>query len=123
MTGGPVDSEGRKEATKTYIDQTKLLVTLASAFLFAPAGLVGILKDRGTAGLAANHVCWFITAEIFFILSVLAGYIVLGSIVGSQHEGRFDVFRPATRYFSLFQFGCYVGGLIVFIVLAVKLIG
>src|SRR2546430_4416380 len=48
-------------------------------------------------------------AEALFVLSVLAGYIVLGSLVGSQDEGKFDVFRTATRLWSLLQFGLYVG--------------
>src|ERR1041384_2526956 len=64
---GEAMSEGKKEAVKTYIEQTKLLVTLASAFLFAPAGLVGILKDKSAAGLSQSQVCTFIFVEVFFI--------------------------------------------------------
>jgi hypothetical protein len=112
-------SEGRKEAAKTYLEQTKLLVTLASAFLFAPAGLVAILKDRSAAGLTVKQLSWFIVAEICFVVSVLAGYIVLGTLAGSQDAGKFDIFRPATRCFSLLQFGAYLAGLIMFIGLAV----
>jgi hypothetical protein len=115
-------SEAKKEACKTYLEQTKLLVTLASAFLFAPAALVGILKDKTQVGLTNAQIIWFIVAEVFFILSVLAGYIVLGSVTGSQHSGEFNVFRPATRCFSLLQFGFYLAGLIVFIGLALAFV-
>ena len=115
-------TEGQKESVKTYIEQTKLLVTLSSAFLFAPAGLVGILKDRTSAGLNASAFWLFIAAEIFFIVSVLAGYIVLASLAGSQAAGKFNVYRRATRISSLVQFFAYLGGLTVFIVLAIKLI-
>jgi hypothetical protein len=108
-------SEGKKEACKTYLEQTKLLVTLASAFLFAPAALIGILKDKPQTGLTDAQFTSFIIAEILFISSVLFGYIVLGSLAGSQNSGHFDVFRPATRCFSLLQFGTYLAGLIVFI--------
>jgi len=55
--------EGKKEACKTYLEQTKLLVTLASAFLFAPAALIGILKDK-PLGLTNAQLTWFIIAEI-----------------------------------------------------------
>src|SRR5215831_4406188 len=117
-----ITPESKKEACKTYIEQTKLLVTLASAFLFAPAALIGILKDKPAVGLSNAQFRWFVVAEICFIISVLAGYIVLGTLTGSQHAGQFDVFRPATRGFSLAQFGAYLIGLIVFIKLALALV-
>jgi hypothetical protein len=53
---------------------------------------------------------------------VLAGYVVLGSLAGSQDDSSFDVFRPATRITSLVQFGAYLVGLVVFITLAIKLV-
>jgi len=114
--------EGKKEAVKTYIEQTKLLVTLSSAFLFAPAALIAILKDRAAANLTASQLRWFVIAEVCFIVSVLAGYIVLATISGWQNVGRFDVYRPATRWWSLAQFFTYLLGLIVFFILAVALI-
>jgi hypothetical protein len=115
--------EGKKEAVKTYVEQTKLLVTLASAFLFAPPALVGILKDRSAIHITPAQLKWLIAAEVLFIASVLAGYIVLATISGSQHKGEFNVYRCATRIFSIFQFFEYLGGLIIFLVLAVALIG
>ena len=98
-------TEGQKEAIRTYIEQTKLLVTLASAFLFAPAAFIGIMKDRTASGLDKTQLYWFIASEVLFIISVLAGYVVLGTLTGSQAAGTFDVFRPATRCFSLAQLG------------------
>jgi hypothetical protein len=65
---------------------------------------------------------WFVVAEVLFIASVLAGYVVLGSIAGYQAQGRYDVFRPATRYSSLAQIGAYLVGLGVFIFLAYGLV-
>lgn len=115
-------NEGRKEAVKTYIEQTKLLVTLASAFLFAPAGLIAILKDRPAANLTSSQFRWFVIAEVFFIFSVLAGYIVLATIAGWQYLDKFDVYRPATRWWSLTQFFAYFGGLILFMILAIVLV-
>ncbi len=115
-------SEGRKEAVKTYIEQTKLLVTLASAFLFAPAGLIAILKDRSASHLTFEQIGWFIGAEICFIVSVIGGYIVLATIAGSQDAGKFNVYRPATVAASLCQFFAYVAGLVIFLWLAVLMI-
>jgi len=118
MDNGISALESKKEACKTYVEQTKLLVTLASAFLFAPAALIGILKDKSTVGLTDSQLSWFIAAEVSFIISVLTGYVVLATLTGSQDAGKFDVYRPATRWFSLFQFGSYLLGLVVFIKLA-----
>lgn len=122
MSTLPLVPDGKKEACKTYLEQTKLLVTLASAFLFAPAGLVTILKDKVASNITYVQIGWFIAVEICFIVSVLAGYVVLGSLAGSQDDNSFDVFRPATRLFSLLQFVAYVTGLALFIALAVKLV-
>jgi hypothetical protein len=115
-------SDSKKEACKTYIEQTKLLVTLASAFLFAPAALIGILKDRAAVGLTGWQLRWFVAAEVLFIFSVLAGYVVLGTVTGSQDEGKFDVYRPATQTSSLFQLGLYLCGIVVFIFLALAFV-
>lgn len=119
----PTVTDGKKEACKTYIEQTKLLVTLASAFLFAPAALVTILKDKTSAGLDDCTLSWFVAVEVLFVFSVLSGYVVLGSLAGSQDDGSFNVFRTATRCFSLLQFGSYVVGIGVFVALAVHLVG
>ena len=113
--------ENKKEAIRTYIEQTKLLVTLASAFLLAPAGLVAVFKERASVGITTAEAIAFVVAEGAFVASVLIGYVVMGTIAGSQDDGSFDVYRPATRWFSLAQFGLYLAGLIVFIVLGVVL--
>lgn len=111
-------SDSKKEACKTYIEQTKLLVTLASAFLFAPVALIGRLKDKSAIGLTNSQFYLFIAADVSFIFSVLAGYIVLATLTGSQDSGEFNVYRAATRCFSLIQIASYLLGLIVFIKLA-----
>jgi hypothetical protein len=121
-TSGNID-EGKKEAVKTYVEQTKLLVTLASAFLFAPPALVGILKDRAVAHITPAQFRWLVGAEVCFIVSVLAGYIVLATIAGWQHKGEFDVYRFATQFWSVVQFFAYLIGLIVFLGLAIALVG
>jgi hypothetical protein len=107
--------DGPKEACKTYIEQTKLLVTLASAFVVAPAAIVALFvgKDhiRATSGVLSR----FLWAEILFVSSVLAGYLVLATIAGNQQENRFDVYRPATRILSWLQILSYLAGLGMFI--------
>jgi hypothetical protein len=116
-------SEGKKEACKTYIEQTKLLVTLASAFLFAPAALVTILNNKDAADLDSCVLTSFLIIEVLFVCSVLFGYIALGCLAGSQDDGSFDVFRKATRIFSLLQFVSYVIGIGFFVAMTAQIIG
>jgi len=118
----PAAPEGKKEACKTYIEQTKLLVTLASAFLIAPPAFVTVLKEKHDAGIRASFTTWLLTIEVFFVLSILLGYAVLGCLAGSQDDDSFNVYRPATRFFSLAQFLSYVFGISAFVVLAVRLL-
>ena len=99
--------ENKKEACKTFIEQTKQLTTLASAFIVAPVAAQTFLQ------LAIDMRIFF--AELAFIVSVLSSYIVLGSIAGSQARGDFDVYRPATMLWGNIQFFSYLGGLILFV--------
>jgi hypothetical protein len=115
-------ADGKKAAVATYMEQTKLLVTLASAFLFAPAGLVALLKDGKDIHLVSAQVEKFMWAEGLFILSVLAGYVVMATIAGYQAEGEHNVYRPATRIASIIQFFAYLGGLGVFAYLGKSLV-
>jgi len=87
--------EHHKDSCKTYIEQTKLLVTLASAFIIAPAV---------TFTLAPNsNLILLILSEVLFIFSVISGYIVLATISGSQAIDDYNIHRPATRNSSLFK--------------------
>lgn len=99
--------ENRKEACKTFVEQTKLLTSLASAFIVAPAAVQAFIQ------LKINSQIIF--AEVAFILSVLSSYVVLGAIAGSQHDGQFNVYRPAVKWSALFQFFAYVIGLVLFV--------
>jgi len=114
--------DGPKEAVKTYIEQTKLLVTLSSAFVLAPAGAVAVFKDRVAVGLSKSLLSWFVIADLLFIISVLMGYVVLGTIAGYQHISQFNVHRPATRWCSFLQIVTYLAGLAVFMYFAFALV-
>jgi hypothetical protein len=113
--------EWKKEACKTYIEQTKLLVTLASAFLIAPAAILGLLKDHP---FMERWLGWqLIGAETAFVVSVLSGYVALSGITGSQDRGEFDVFRKGVRWSSLIQFFSYLLGMMLFGLLTIKFFG
>jgi len=104
--------EGKKDACKTYIEQTKLLVTLSSTFVIAPAAARQFIKD--------TSLLLFVFAEICFIISVLMGYFVMGSISGSQQLNEYNVYRKATMNLSRLQLGFYLIGLILFIIMVIN---
>jgi hypothetical protein len=113
----PTLVENRREACKTYIEQTKLLVTLASGFLLAPPAALSILTRGTTLIVDATKIQYLMWAEGLLVVSVLAGYFTLASIAGSQDEGEYNVYRKATVIFSLAQIGAYLIGLGVFVFL------
>jgi hypothetical protein len=98
-------NEHRKEACRTYLEQTKLLVALASALLIGPAAIFGFVRPE--TGVGASRWEWWLVllTETALVLSVLSGYVVFATIVGSQEKGDYDVYRPATRWASLVQLG------------------
>lgn len=113
--------EGKKEACKTYIEQTKLLVTLASAFLVAPAALLPLVKEPVHV---ERWLGWLlIGVEAAFVASVLSGYVALSGITGSQDRGDFDVFRKGVRWSSLIQFFSYLVGMVLFGLLTIRFFG
>ena len=112
--------EDKQEACKTYLEQTKLLVTLASAFIVAPPALFSLLRGKEAILLSSPDIRWMIGAEVLFVLSVLLGYVVVGTIAGEQDAGTYNVFRPATRISSLAQLAFYLLGLAAFVRLTVQ---
>ena len=120
--GTPLN-EGQKEACKTFLEQTKLLVTLASAFVVAPAAMIPLFSGTGRIMASQEVISRFLRAEWAFIGSVLAGYFTIATIAGSQHRNDFNVYRPATRIISVIQILAYLFGLwqfVKFLLLLIK---
>lgn len=113
---------GKEEALRTFIEQTKLLVSLASGFVLAPPAVLSFL--RRPDGKIPPVLPWgrFISAEALLISSILAGFVVLGTVAGSQYDGSFDVYRPATRISSLCQLFLYLAGIATFLCMIPALI-
>jgi hypothetical protein len=111
----PKSPDDGKEACKTYVEQTKLLVTLASGFILAPPALLSIIgANDPMLAFSVADTGRFVATESLFVLSVLMGYLTLGSISGSQDEGEYDVYRTATLRLSRLQILFYLIGLGVF---------
>ncbi len=107
--------EGPKEALRTFSEQTKILITLASGFVLAPPAVLSFLRKPD--GKVAPVMPWtqFAWAEGLLVLSILAGYVVLSTIAGAQHQGVYNVHRTATRVFSGLQICSYLSGVILFL--------
>ena len=107
--------EGRKEAVKTFSEQTKILIALASGFVLAPPAVLSFLRKPDGKLIPSLPWTQFAWAEGLLLASVFFGYVVLSTIAGSQHQGVYDVHRPATRASSLLQIGLYLAGVILFL--------
>jgi hypothetical protein len=117
MSSSEVDQPepGRVEALHTFIEQTKLLVSLASGFVLAPPAVLSFLRRPDAK--ATSPLPWgrFMCAEALLVLSILAGFVVLGTVAGSQYDGSFDVYRSASRFCSLCQLFLYLAGIAMFL--------
>lgn len=100
--------DGRKDACKTFIEQTKLLVSLGSAFVVAPALVIPLINTSVSLGTAPT--LGLALAEVFFVLSILAGYLVVGSIAGTQNNGRYDVYSGNVLWTARIQLTLYLLG-------------
>ncbi|MEM1448705.1 MAG: hypothetical protein AAF726_11440 [Planctomycetota bacterium] len=98
--------EGPKAACETFIQQTKLLTSLASAFVVAPV----LVKPD-----SIEVTGWLLAAEIALLVSLLAGYVTLAAVAGTQHKGKFNVYAPTIRVFAHAQFFPYVIGVALFL--------
>jgi hypothetical protein len=116
----PAPSAGRQEACKTFLDQTKQLISLASAFLFAPAAIVTWGKNLSSPKWA-DAIPWFVSVDACFVLSVIFGFVTIGTIAGTQNDESYDVYRLATRVFSIAQFVTYLAGIVLFGMLSFRL--
>jgi len=111
-----------REACRTYVGQTKLLVTLASVFVIASPVLAGYIRTSHPTAFSTYNAVAMVVAELLFISSVLCGHVVLGSIVRSQQAGAYDILGPVTRVFSAGQFACYAVGLLCLFVMTMSLV-
>lgn len=100
------DIEDGKASCKTYIEQTKLLTSLASAFIIAPA-VVTKFTDFTINGL-------LIGSEILFVVSVLFGYLTLGGVTYNQRAGNYEIYRNNVIIPSRIQFSAYLVGITLF---------
>ncbi len=71
--------------------------------------------SQGIAARLGKHMVSCAIAEGLFVLSILLGYLTLGSLAGSQNAGEYDVYRPATRLLSFLSIVSYLLGLLLFI--------
>lgn len=82
-------TDGRAEALKTFIEQTKLLVTLASGFLVAPAAAVSLLKSSEGTSITHLSLRLFLAAEIALIVFD-SRFHVLNTYIDPDRRGSSD---------------------------------
>jgi hypothetical protein len=107
-----------------YLDQVKVLTALATTLLITPNLLLTVLSDETIrqeleAGLPSWRLVLSLT-NIAFLLAILLTYFIYSSIVGLLAVSEADIYRPATRIFSILQFLFLTLGCVGLVVLLSK---
>ena len=101
-------AECRKFAVEKYLEQVKIVTTLATTLLVTPNALVALYPAEEAKGQVPVVLCqglkpWLLTANISFALTIVLAYFIYSSVVGFIFQGEYDIHRPMTRVFSLLQ--------------------
>jgi len=98
------------DASKMIIKQTKMLVYLAVAFIIATA----IVCTK-----SVHPIDYFIICEMFWFVSIIFSYAVVGSVAGQIALGIEDIYRTSTRVGSFLQLFFCGAGFVAFIIMLI----
>ena len=98
-----------------YLDQVKILTALATTLLISPNLILSLHEKSNNSN--DQIMMWLMSANISFIITILLTYFIYSSIVGNLVKGSYDIYRPATRAFSLAQFFTLIWGSISLLIL------
>jgi len=101
------DIENRKLAVERYLDQIKILSALATALLLAPAAIQVVSQRTKEATVSSIELqctrLLSLSANVAFLLVIVVSYLIYSSLVGEINRGTYNIYRPATRVFSIAQ--------------------
>jgi hypothetical protein len=108
-------------AVEKYLEQVKILTALATTLLLTPNILLTILEKEVVRDrldlLFQNWRLVLVLTNISFLLVILMTYFIYSSVVGSLYYNSLDIYRKATRVFSLLQFVFMVIGCVGFVII------
>ena len=109
----------QKYAVEKYIEQVKVLTTLASALLLSPGILAALFSVIGDHNLLPQQKQQVIIAVIISsassLIAIFFAYFIYSSLIGMIYKNKYDIYRPATRIFSLLHFSLVIVSSISFI--------
>ncbi len=116
----------QKYAIEKYIDQVKVLTTLASALLFSPGILATIFSLTGDMTLS-DQVKQQVTIAVLIssgssLIAILLAYFIYSSLIGMIYHNEYNLYRPTTRILSILQFFLIIISCISFIYLIYSLL-
>ena len=98
----------QKYAVEKYIEQVKVLTTLASALLLSPGILAALYRVIGDHNLQFQQkqqaIVAVIISSVSSLIAIFFAYFIYSSLIGMIYKNKYDIYRPATRFFSLLQF-------------------
>lgn len=120
------NKEDKKLAVEKYLDQVKILTALATALLVSP-NLVLILRNNNSQSITALAMfeeakIYLLIANVSFLVAIGMTYFIYSSVVGFINDGIYDVYRPATRVFSIIQLLGIIVGCITLVIFFCKIV-
>jgi hypothetical protein len=95
-------------AVDKYLEQVKILTTLASALLLSPGFVLALLRIREDIGFSDKLLLQATIAvagsSVAFVLTIFFTYFIYSSIAGDLNEGECNIYREETQRFSIMQF-------------------
>jgi len=117
--------ESKKFVVERYLEQIKILSALATALLISPA-LIQVISGKVYSNIGRPRMVSLRTlalvSNISFLLVIILSYLVYSTIVGSVNKGVYDIYRTATRVFSIAQFIALIVGLSFLVAMFYQLI-
>jgi p-aminobenzoyl-glutamate transporter AbgT len=101
-------TDHEKLTIATYLEQVKIVTALATTLLITPTVILTMLTEQSVLDRIQAHLPpWrdlLLATNIAFLLCILCTYFIYSSVVGQTKEGKHDIYRTATRAFSITQF-------------------
>jgi len=98
--------EGKKESCKTFIDLSKLIISLSTGiFVLLPAFLEKI-RNKNLKGKLVLY-----SGLISLIFSIIFGLLVISALAGSQRMAEYNIAAPHLKLVSICQWSLFIIGL------------
>jgi len=98
--------ESKKDSCQTYIDLSKLIISLATGVFVLIPSFLSVMQKKG---LKRNRFLYF--GLIFLIICILSGLLTISALAGTQRVGEYDIATGHIKIISMIQWLFFLMGL------------